>query len=396
MQNKIILGAVAVAALIGGAVYFTRAPQTNETVRIGFVTTLSGPQAATGQEMRDGADLALEHIRADGSPIAYEIIYEDDALKPDVGQQKTKKLIEADKVDFIAGYIWSNVLNASYKEAEAAQTFLIVSNAGSSMIAGEACSPFVFSTSWQNDQNAMAMGEHMNAQGVKRLYVVAPNYAAGRDMVEGMKRTFKGEIIAQDMTKWPDQIDFSAELSRIRAAQPDAVYSFYPGSHGVQFLNQYVQAGLKDTIPLYTVFTIDALSLPLMKDNAANLVTTHAWAINLDNPANKRFVEDFRKKTGRVPSFYAAQSYDAIRMIDGAARKLNGDLSDKDALRAALKSVPYDSVRGPYTYGNNHVPVQNFYLLSVTSEADGTMVQHAGPAVLTNHRDPYADQCAMR
>lgn len=394
MKNRLLVIIVAGLILFGAAWWFMGRTQQAGLVKIGFVSTFSGPQAVIGQDMRDAVELALEHIKTDGAAAAYQVIYEDDTLKPDVGQQKTKKLVQADKVDFVAGFIWSNVLNASYKEAADAQTFLIIANAGSSMVAGEACSPFVFSTSWQNDQNAMAMGEHLNQKGVKRLYAIAPNYPAGRDAIEGLKRNFKGEIIAQDMTKWPDQLDFSAELSKVRAAKPDGVYVFFPGAHGVQFINQYVQAGLKDEIPLYTVFTIDALSLPLMKEAALGVPATHAWAVNLDNAANKRFVEDFKIKYGRTPSFYAAQSYDAVRMIDGAVRKVGGNLADKDALRAALKSVPYESVRGPYRYGDNHLPIQDFHLLEAKQDGDG-FVQHAVTKLLDQHQDPYASLCKM-
>ena len=196
-----------------------------------------------------------------GLPV--EVIYEDDGFKPEVGKQKTEKLIESDKVDFISGYIWSNVLLASIKPVVDSKTFLVIANAGPSQVAGELCSPYVFSTSWQNDQTPQAMGLYMNQKGVKSVFLIGPNYAAGKDMLAGVASTFKGKVVGQELTTWPAQLDFSAELSKAKAANPDAIFVFYPGKAGVQFLSQYAQAGLKGKIPLYTAFTIDELSLPL-------------------------------------------------------------------------------------------------------------------------------------
>ncbi|MGX1042590.1 ABC-type branched-subunit amino acid transport system substrate-binding protein [Bradyrhizobium diazoefficiens] len=239
-----------------------------DTIKIGFVSTFSGPTAVIGNDMRNSFELALDHLgrKMDGKPV--EVIYEDDGQKPDVGKQKTEKLVQSDKVDFIVGYIWSNVLLASLKTAVDSQTFLISANAGPSQLAGELCSPYVFSTSWQNDQTPQAMGLYMNQKGVKSVFLIGPNYAAGKDMLAGLKNTFKGEIKGEEYTVWPSQLDFSAELSKARASGAESIFVFYPGAAGVQFLNQYTQAGLKSTMPLYTAFTVDELSLPLQKENA--------------------------------------------------------------------------------------------------------------------------------
>src|SRR5471030_1944066 len=239
-----------------------------KTIKIGFVSTFSGPVAAIGNDMRNSFELALDHMGRKMGGIPVEVIYEDDTFKPEVGKQKTEKLIESDKVDFIAGYIWSNVVFASYKPIVDSKTFLVISNAGPSQIAGELCSPTVFSTSWNNDQTPQAMGLYMNQKGVKSVFLIGPNYAAGKDMLAGVKSTFKGEIKGEEYTVWPSQLDFSAELSKAKDAKPDAIFVFYPGAAGVQFLAQYAQAGLKGTIPLYTAFTIDELSLPLQKELA--------------------------------------------------------------------------------------------------------------------------------
>src|SRR5437870_6984506 len=267
-----------------------------DSIKIGFVSTFSGPVAAIGNDMRNSFELALDHLgrKLGGRPV--EVIYEDDQLKPEVGVQKTQKLIESDKVDFVVGYIWSNVLLASLKPLIDSKTFTIVTNAGASQLAGELCSPYVFSTSWQNDQTPQAMGLYMNKKGVKTAFLIGPNYAAGKDMLAGVASTFKGQVVGQEFTKWPDQLDFSAELSKARAAKPDAIFVFYPGAAGVQFLTQYAQAGLKGQIPLYTAFTVDAITLPLQKELALGVPGAQQWVNDLPNDANKKFVADSRPK----------------------------------------------------------------------------------------------------
>ncbi|HET9685854.1 MAG TPA: ABC transporter substrate-binding protein, partial [Pseudolabrys sp.] len=262
-MRKALLAATAASLL---AVAPAAAQQ--KSVKIGFISTFSGPVAAIGNDMRNSFELALEHMGRKMGGLPVEVIYEDDGFKPEVGKQKTEKLIESDKVDFITGYIWSNVLLASVKPALDSKTFLISANAGPHQLAGEGCSPFFFSTSWQNDQTPQAMGLYMNQKGVKTVFLIGPNYAAGKDMLAGVASTFKGKVIGQELTKWPDQLDFSAELAKAKDAKPDAIFVFYPGAAGAQFLNQYVQSGLKGQIPLYTAFTIDELTLPRQKDTA--------------------------------------------------------------------------------------------------------------------------------
>src|ERR1700758_713431 len=293
--------AVALASLGLSSLGLSSPALAGDTIKIGFISTFSGPTAVIGNDMRNSFEVALDHLgrKMGGKPV--EVIYKDDQQKPDVGKQKTEKLVQSDKVDFIVGYIWSNVLLASLKTAVDSQTFLISANAGPSQIAGELCSPWFFSVSWQGDQTPQAMGEYLNQKGVKSLFLLGPNYAAGKDMLTGVKTTFRGQIVGEEYTKWPDQLDFSAELSKIRAAKPDAVFVFYPGAAGVQFLTQYAQAGLKGQIPLYTAFTIDETTLPLQKDLALGVPGAQEWVNDLPNDANKKFVGDFRAKYKHGP-----------------------------------------------------------------------------------------------
>lgn len=387
---RTVLGALAMAAVLAtpaGA---------QEKVRIGFVNTFSGPNTAIGNEERNGFELALDHLGRKMAGLDVEVLYEDDQQKPEVGKQVTEKLIQSGKVHFLTGYNWSNVLLASLKPAVDSQTFLISGNAGPSQIAGELCSPWFFSASWQNDQTPMALGEIMNRKGVKTLYVLAPNYAAGKDMAAGVKLTFKGKVLGEEYTRWPGQLDFSAELSKVRAAKPDAVFVFYPGAAGSQFFLQYAQAGLNGQIPLYSVYTTDQITLPQIKDLALDSISTQQWVQDLDNPVNKRFVADFKKKYGSYPSYYAAQHYDAAMLINSAVVAVKGDLGKKDELRAALRKADAPNTRGKIRFNRNHFPVQNFYAQKVVKDGDGALTMSTLELVYKDHEDRYVEKCSMK
>jgi branched-chain amino acid transport system substrate-binding protein len=391
-MRKALLVAGAALALAAGP-----AMAQQKSIKIGFVSTFSGPTAVIGNDMRNSFELALDHMGRKMGGLPVEVIYEDDGQKPEVGKQKTQKLIEADHVDFIVGYIWSNVLLASVKPAVDSKTFIISANGGPHELAGELCSPYFFSTSWQNDQTPAAMGLYMNQKGVKSLYLIGPNYAAGKDMLAGAASTFKGKIVGQELTTWPSQLDFSAELAKAKAANPDAIFVFYPGKAGVQFLNQYAQAGMKGKIPLYTAFTIDELSLPLQKDLAIGVPGAQEWVNDLPNAANKKFVADYEKKyPGKKPSFYGAQSYDAANLIDSAVVATKGKLSDKAAVQKALEKANFKSVRGGFKYGNNHIPIQNFYLQDAVKDAKGDFVLKTVATIVKDDQDKFHDKCPMK
>ena len=372
-----------------------------EPARIGFVTTLTTPAAVIGNDMKNAVDLAMEHLGGMAGDTEIEVIFGDDGFAPETGKQVTDKLVKQDDVDFVAGYIWSHVLLASRKSVLDAGKFLISANAGPSQMAGKLCDENQFSTSWQNDQTPMAMGEVLNKAGVKSLYVMAPNYAAGKDMTAGVERTFTGEIVGKDLTKWgaDAQLDFSAELAKAKASGADGIFVFYPGAAGGAFIRQYDQAGLKDTLPLYSVFTVDALSLPKLQEANFEAVlgsrTTQEWDPTLDNAANKKFVTDFKAKYGTYPSYYAAQSYDAIMLIASAIEAVGGDMENTDGIRDALKAADFDSVRGAFKFGNNNIPVQNFYLREVVADADGTWTTKVVETVYEDAVDPYAAECKL-
>lgn len=394
MLKKLLLAAAATSLMMAPA-------QSADKVKIGFVTTITTPAGVIGKDMVDAVNLAIEDIGGKMGGLDVELIVEDDGFKPEIGKQKTDKLVQQDDVDFVAGFIWSHVLLASRKSALDGGKFLISSNAGPSQLAGKLCHKNFFSTSWQNDQTPMAMGEVLNQQGVKSLYVMAPNYAAGKNMVAGVERTFKGEIKGKDLTKWGKdaQLDFSAELAKAKASNAEGIFVFYPGKAGGAFIKQYEQAGLRGKIPLYSVFTVDAIALPKLQganmEGVLGSRMTQFWSPDLDNEQNKKFVSGFKKKYGRYPSFYAAQSYDTVFMIKSAVEAVNGNLDDQDGMRAAMKKADFPSVRGKFTFGNNHFPVQNFYLREAVKDDDGVWTTKVISTVYENHQDVYAKDCKM-
>ena len=392
MKGK-LFGTTTIAALaLGLAPAMAQAP-----IKIGFISTFSGPQAAIGEDMRRSVELAKEHLGGKMGGRPFEIVYEDDQFKPDVGKQRSEKLVQQDKVNIVTGYIWSNVLLASLKTVtDEGDTILISANAGPSQIAGELCNKNFFSTSWNNDQTPMAMGEYLQGKGVKSLYLMAGNYAAGKDMLAGVKRVFKGQIMGEDLTKWPDQLDFSAELAKIGAAKPDGIFIFYPGAHGVQFVKQWVQAGLNKTVPLYQVFSIDAITLPQQGDLALGTLGAQEWVNDLPNAQNKRYVADFKKKHNVYPSYYGAQSYDSIMLIASAAEALKGDLTDKAKVRAELKKANFKSLRGGFTYNTNQFPIQNFYIQEAVKDPQGMMTVKTIATAVKDAKDPYYEKCPMK
>lgn len=366
-----------------------------KTVKIGFITTLSGPAGVIGKHMKDAADLALADLGGKIGGLPAEITYGDDQQKPEIGLQVAHQMMEKDKVDFISGIIWSNVLLAVLRPVTQNHTILVDANAGPHEAAGKECSPYFFSTSWQNDETPEALGKYMTEKKITDVYVMAPNYAAGHDMITGFKRYFKGKIVGEVYTKL-GQSDYQAEISQIRAAHPKAVFVFYPGGMGIQFVKQYAQAGLRDKIPLYSVFTSDGTTLSAQRDTALGNYEAGSWSPDIDVPASKTFVAEFEKKYGYLPSYYGEQSYDAIMLINSAVKAVNGNLDDKKGLIAAMEKADFTWTRPYFHYNTNHIPIQNFYLFRVAKNANGEYYRKVEAAIFTQHKDAYYEECPMK
>ena len=354
------------------------------------MTTLSGSGGIIGKQMQNAVNLAMEHTGGTLGGMDAEVIFADDQRKPDVAKQLANRLVKSDRVDVIAGVIWSNLLMAIHKPVTRSGTLLIGSNAGPSPLAGKDCHKNFVSMSWQNDQTPEGMGKYMQDAGVKSVYLVAPNYQAGKDMMSGFKRHYKGEVVAEVYTKL-GQSDFQAELSTLRASRPEATFVFQPGGMGINFVKQWHQAGMEQVSKLYTVFTVDNLSLPALKETALGVVSTQTWSPDLDNEINRRFVPDYKAKFGGYPSFYAAQAYDTMMAIDHAIAKAGS--SDTEAMRAVLAEGGIPTTRGPLAMNSNQFPIQNVYLREAVLDADSMATTRITGTVFENHADAYAKDC---
>jgi len=383
------------AGVVAASIAFAAPVHAQQKLKIGFITTMSGPQGVIGQYMKDSVELALDHLGRKVGGLETEIIYGDDQTKPDVGVQLAEEMLKKHQVDFVSGIIWSNVMLAVVPVVTGAGKIMVGTNAGASPLAGSQCSELYFSTSWNNDQTPEAMGKFLQDSNVNDLYVMAPNYQAGKDMVAGLKRYYKGRIVEEVYTKLGQQ-DYQAEISQLRSKNPKAVFVFYPGGMGIQFLKQYDQAGLRGQLPLYSVYTVDEISLPAVKEAALGNWETRFWSPDLKNPANQKYVADYKKKYGKLPVFYGAQSYDGIMLIDSAVKATKGNLKDTRALVAAMRKADFDSIRGRFAYNVNHHPIQNFYLLRAEKAASGDIEMHIQKTIFQNHKDSYYQDCKMK
>jgi branched-chain amino acid transport system substrate-binding protein len=368
--------------------------QAQEKVKVGVLVTLSGPAAVLGGQVRDGFNLAVKTLGGKLGGADAEVIVVDDELKPDVAVTKVKGLIERDHVDFVVGPVFSNILQAIYKPVVESGAFLISPNAGTSNFAGKQCNANFFVTSYQNDQNDEVLGKYAQDKGVKSVFLMAPNYQAGKDALAGFKRYFKGEVVDEVYTPL-GQLDFSAELAKIAADKPESFFTFMPGGMGVNLVKQYSQAGLK-RIPFLSVFTTDESTLPAQKDDAVGDLAGADWAPDIDNPQSKAFVAAYEAAYGAVPATYAMQAYDAALLIDGALKATGGKVSDRDAVRAALEKADFASLRGKFKFGRNHYPIQDFYLVKVAKRADGKYETEIVDKVFSDYADAYADQCPLK
>ncbi len=379
-----------IAALAATTALAAPALAQDDTLTVGVLLTLSGPGAVLGEMARDGFLLAAEEI-GDLGGIPTEIIVVDDEQKPDVAANKARELVERNGADIVVGPIFSNVAGAIVQPVTQGGGILISPNAGPSNLAGAECNKAFFATSYQNDQMHEVMGAHAQAQGFQNVFLLAPNYQAGQDALAGFKKSYTGGVAGEIFTQM-GQLDYSAELAQIAAMQPDAVFAFMPGGMGVNLVRQYRQAGLEG-IPFLSAFTVDEATLPAQAEAALGFFAGSNWAPDLDTAENAAFVAAYEAKYGHVPGVYAMQGYDAARLIDGALREAGG--TDRDALIAALEGAPFTSVRGDFSFGPNHFPIQDFYLTTVVQREDGKFATSVVEKIFDDYQDNYAANCQM-
>jgi branched-chain amino acid transport system substrate-binding protein len=367
-----------------------------DKLKIGFLTTLSGPGGALGAEVRDGFQLGIAHQgqKLGGLPVELSIV--DDQQNPQTGRQSVERFIKRDKVDLITGVVFSNVLLPVLPEILKADIPYLSTNTGPRDYAGEKCNPNFFAMAWQNEDIPAAMGKFATEKGYKRVAMIAPNYPGGRESLDGFKRLYKGELVEEIYTKL-GQLDYAAELATLRQAKPDAVFFFLPGGMGVNFIKQFDGAGLNKQMALLAPgFSADEDTIKAVGDSIAGVFNASQWAADLDNAPNKRFVADFVKTYGRTPTMYAAQAYDTALLIDSAVRKVGGKIEDAPALRAALKAADFTSIRGSFRFNNNQFPIQNLYMRQVVKDGSGKVGNRTVGTVLSAHADPFATQCPMK
>ena len=395
-MNIAARSSIHIAALACAAALTSTAAMAADKVKVGFVSTLSGPSSALGVDIRDGFLLAVKLNGGKLGGLPAEVLVSDDQFKPDVAKQQFEKNIKRDKVDFMTGVVFSNIMLAALPEAIDNNTIYISPNAAPSSMAGKDCNPLFYAVSWPNDAYHEAAGQYANTRDLKTVYLVAPNYQAGKDSLAGFKRTFKGTVIGENYTKL-GQLDYAAELAEIRAAKPQAVYIFLPGGMGINFIKQYVGAGMSSQVPLIVPgFGSDQDIIRPVGDAMLGLFDTAHWALDLDNPANRKFVAAFEKEYKRLPSVFAAQGYDTALLIDATVRAVKGKVEDVEATRKAMKSAKFDSVRGAFKFNRNQYPIQNYYLRVVGKDAQGRLVNKTIGTVFKDHGDAYVQDCAMK
>jgi len=395
MPSRRTLFATTAIALAFGPLALAAAHATS-TIKVGFVTTLSGPGSALGIDARDGFKLALAHLddKLGGVPATLNVA--DDQQDAQAGRQSVERLLKRDKVDVMTGVVFSNVLLPVLPEILRNKTVYLSTNTGPKDYAGEKCDPYFFATAWENEDIPSAMGQFANDKGYKRIAVIAPNYPGGRESLDGFKRLYKGELVQEIYTKM-GQLDFAPELASIRSAKPDAVFFFLPGGMGVNFIKQFGAAGLgKDMALLTPGFSADEDTIKAVGDALVGTYNASQWAADQDNAPNKKFVADFVRTYGRSPTMYAAQAYDAALLLDSAVRKVQGKVEDGPAFRAALRAADYKSIRGSFRFNTNQYPIQDIYMREVYRDANGRITNRTVGKVLSNHADPFAAACKMQ
>jgi branched-chain amino acid transport system substrate-binding protein len=390
MKHVLGILVLAVSAMLGG----NAAAQ--QTIKMGFVGTFSGSGAAFGEDMYDAFMLQVERNGSKLGGVPIQVVRKDSQFKPEVANQVVDELLDRENVSIIVGVTFSNEMLAIYQKVIGRNVYIIGSNASPSQLAGAQCSPFYFNTNAQNDQRAEAAGKYMTDKGYKRVYTMAPNYQAGKDYLAGFKRYYKQALVNEVYTPL-SQLDFQAELTQVAAAKPDAVYAFYPGGLGVQFIRQWRQAGLADTIPLITGSTVDGLTLPALKEDAVGVAHFAPWGPDFANPQSKKFVADFDAKHKRLPSEYAASAYDSALLLDSAIAKVNGNLADKQAFTAALRAADFQSVKGKFRFNHNHMPIQDFFAFEIVKDGNRDRYTHKTIGVaMADAQDAYHAECQMK
>jgi branched-chain amino acid transport system substrate-binding protein len=377
---------------------FAFSAQAANELKIGFLSTLSGPAGAIGVEIRDGFKLAMKMNGGKLGGLPTEVVFADDTLNPEMGKQLAERLLKRDRVNLMTGVVFSNVMLAVWPTIQQAKVFYIAPNSTPTRISGEGCNPYFLSASWPNEGYHEAAGHYAKSKGYKNAYLIAPNYPAGKDATSGFKRGYGGAIVAEVYTKL-NQLDYSAELAQIRAAKPAALYAFLPGGMGINFIKQFVAAGLSAEVPLVVPgFVSDQDIVRAVGEPMLGIFETAHWAVDLDHDANRKFVAAFEKEFNRIPTVFAEQGYTTALVIDAAVRAVKGKIEDEKAFRKAVMAAParFKSPRGDWKFAHNGTPIQDYYLRVVAKDNKGRIVNKKIGTVVNDHVDFWAKDCKMK
>ena len=368
-----------------------------QPLKIGFITTLSGPAGYIGADIRDAFQLAIEIEGGKLGGVPVQLIVEDDGFRPGQGKQVADRFLKTENIKLFTGLVFSNIALATVPDILDAGAIYVSPNAAPSNFAGKDCHKNYYVVSWQNDTLHESAGQNATNLGYKRVFILAPNYQAGKDALAGFKRLFKGEIVGEVYTRL-DQTDYAAEMAQIRAAKPDAVFQFHPGGLGIAFIRQYQQAGLLGAIPMVVASpSIDVVILKAVGEAALGINGSTQWNADFDNPANKKFMAEWQKKFGaeRLPTYYASQGYDTALAIAAALKATNGNVTNTDAFRAAMLKADFQAVRGAFKFGPNQHPIQDWYAIRVDKDASGKPVIKTIGKILSDHGDAYSKDCKL-
>jgi len=367
-----------------------------DSIKVGFLTTLSGPGGALGIDIRDGFQLGIKHAGGKLGGLETEVIVVDDQQKADVGRQATDRLLKRDHVDIMTGMVFSNVLLPLMPSILGSNTIYISTNTGPAEYAGQNCDPNFFVVSFQNEDHAAAMGKYVSEQKHNSVFMIAPNYPGGRETLDGFKRLYKGKIADEVYVKL-GQLDYSAEIAQARASKADAVFFFLPGGMGISFIKQLESSGLSNNMTVYTPgFSADQDTIRAVGEPMLGIFNSSQWSPDFKNPQNQKFVTDFEKEYSRIPTLYASQGYDAAMLLNAAVRDVNGNIENKDAFRQALKAANFKSVRGDFKFNTNQYPIQDYYLREVVKDDQGRITNKTVSTILKDYRDPFVIECKMR
>jgi branched-chain amino acid transport system substrate-binding protein len=395
MKLRTLPAALGTLAALAGSLWLAPA-EAADALKVGFLTTLSGPGGALGVEIRDGFALALKERdgKLGGLPVQLEVV--DDQQSADTGRQAVERLLKRDKVDVMTGIVFSNVLLPVMPAILGNDTVYLSTNTGPAEYAGEKCNKNFFAVAWENEDIPAAMGKYVSESGKKSVFLIAPNYPGGRESIGGFKRLYKGKIADEVYVKM-GQLDYSAELAQLRASGADSAFFFLPGGMGISFIKQLVASGLSKDVTLYAPgFSADDDTIKAVGDPMLGMFNSSQWAADLPGEANQKFVADFEKTYGRIPTLYASQGYDAALLLDGAVRDVKGRIEDKEAFRQALKKADFKSVRGNFRFNTNQYPIQNYYLRVVGHDKQGRIANSTLKTILTDYHDPFASSCKMQ